>query len=136
MTVTTKTDTGPCGPSLSTFAGGGLEERWQVEFRKALENIEDPNTDPKAPRTITIQVVIRPDETRNVGAVGISASVKLSAQKRVTTWLHMGRTAEGLRALEHNPQQLTFGEVAAPAAPAPTSIPANVSPFGAGKKAQ
>jgi hypothetical protein len=131
MTVNVALRAGQVGPKLSDLAGGAVEERWQAELHKALENIEDPNTDARKAREITIKVTILPDETRNAGAVGISATVKLSAQKRAMTMVYMGRTAEGLRAIEHNPQQLLLD--AQPPLQTPALTPNNVTPIGAGK---
>lgn len=93
---------------LSGIAGGALEERWQLELERVLQNIADPNTDAKKARVITLKVTIKPTEERNVGDVTIEASSKVSAQKSVATLIYMGRTAKGVQAVEHSPLQLTF----------------------------
>jgi len=60
--------------TLSTLKGGALEERFQYELKKVLENIVDPNTEAKKQRKITIELILLPDESLEV--VGLEAKIK------------------------------------------------------------
>ena len=50
--------------TLARLCGGAVEERFLDEWRRVIENCLDPNTDHKAPRTITITIGVRPNEER------------------------------------------------------------------------
>ena len=62
--------------TLSSFKSGAIEERFQLELKKVLENILDPNTELKKPRKITIDLTFLPDESAEV--VNCSVKVKSS----------------------------------------------------------
>ena len=51
--------------SLSELMDGGVEERFNVEMDKIWQNVQDPNTDPKAKREITIKITVKPNERRD-----------------------------------------------------------------------
>jgi hypothetical protein len=59
---------------LADFAGGAVSERFNQELKKVLENIADPNTDPKKARTVTVKVTLKADENRDIADVDISTS--------------------------------------------------------------
>lgn len=80
---------------LSDFAGGAVTERFNQELQKALENIADPNTDPKKARTVTVKVTLKADENRNIADVDITTSSSLVAAKPVLTKIIMDRDTKG-----------------------------------------
>ncbi|MCT4573522.1 replication terminator protein, partial [Bacillus thuringiensis] len=49
---------------LNSFADGALFERVNIELKKVLENIADPNTDPKKVRKINITIAVAGDQQR------------------------------------------------------------------------
>ncbi|MRB19240.1 replication terminator protein, partial [Bacillus thuringiensis] len=51
---------------LNSFADGALFERVNIELKKVLENIADPNTDPKKVRKINITIAVAGDQQRDV----------------------------------------------------------------------
>lgn len=59
---------------LSDIAGGGLQEKVDLEMNKAFENIHDPNTKATVKRKLTINIELVPDENREV--VSVSSNVK------------------------------------------------------------
>ena len=59
---------------LSDIAGGGLQEKVDLEMNKAFENIHDPNTKATAKRKLTITIELTPDENREV--VSVTSNVK------------------------------------------------------------
>jgi hypothetical protein len=45
--------------NLTEFADGAVAERVNIELQKVLENLTDPNTDPKKVRTITVEISMK-----------------------------------------------------------------------------
>lgn len=80
---------------LTDFAGGAVTERFNQELQKALENIADPNTDPKKSRTVTVKVTLKADENRDIADVDITTSSSLVAAKPVLTKILMDRDGKG-----------------------------------------
>lgn len=62
---------------LNTFAGGALAERTNIEIKKALENISDPNTDHKKARKVTVVITLKANEKRNLANVMIDTKSTL-----------------------------------------------------------
>lgn len=61
--------TPPIEITLATLAGGALIECASHELRKICENIADPNTKADAKRKLQINVVIEPDEKRQMAKI-------------------------------------------------------------------
>ncbi|MGJ9460095.1 MULTISPECIES: replication terminator protein [Oceanobacillus] len=80
---------------LNEFAEGALAAKVNTELEKVLENIADPNTDPKKNRTITISIKIHGDEKRDVLNTSVSTKSSLVAMKEVETKLMMGADKQG-----------------------------------------
>lgn len=80
---------------LDEFANGALTERFNMEAQRVLENIADPNTDPKKARTITVTVTLKADENRELAMVDISAKSSLAPAKGVQTKIIMDRDGKG-----------------------------------------
>lgn len=49
---------------LMNLQEGALNEKFQYELQKVIDNINDPNTDPKAVRMIQLNIRFFPDEKR------------------------------------------------------------------------
>lgn len=80
---------------LNQFADGALAAKVNNELEKVLENIADPNTDPKKNRTITIAINIHGDENRDVLNTTVSTKSKLQPAKEVETKILMGADQQG-----------------------------------------
>jgi hypothetical protein len=91
--------------TLENLCGGAALELFQSELDKVLRNIQDPNTDAKAVRKVTLEVIFAPDDEREVGAVSVKASTKLSGLKAAKSQVYFGRHEGRLVATEWNPKQ-------------------------------
>jgi hypothetical protein len=96
------------GITLATIRGGAVEERFQVVLDEVLRNIEDPNTDAKTVREISIKILIKPDETRMMGAVAIKVGSKVAGIRSLGTAFFFGRADGAPVAMENNPEQSGF----------------------------
>lgn len=96
--------------SLATLGRGAAIESFDREFGRLLENALDPNTT-TAKREIMLRVIVQPNEDRNFCTVQVHCKSKLSADKPFATQMFIGRDAQGVKATEHNPQQIPFGFV-------------------------
>lgn len=97
--------------SLANLGGGAAIERFDHELSRILENISDPNTDPKAVREITLKVKIKPTQDRSAGPVEISCTSKLAPVATFPAMLYIQKDRSGrVRAFEHNPGQTSLFE--------------------------
>ncbi len=92
--------------SLPTLAGGAVNELFEDELKRVLENIVDPNTDAEATRSINLKLIIRPALDRDSAAVRFEANSKLAPTLGIGTAMFIGRHQGELVAVEHNPKQL------------------------------
>ncbi|AYC29660.1 replication terminator protein [Paenisporosarcina cavernae] len=81
--------------NLETFANGALAERINLELSKVLENIADPNTDPKKARKVTMNITLKPNESRNLASVSITAKCNLQPAREIETNLMIDYNSEG-----------------------------------------
>lgn len=91
--------------TLATLRGGAAVEMFDSEMQRALDNIQDPNTQ-LTTRTITLTVKIKPDQNRSIGAVEINCGSKLAAPKPAVSQFYMGKDRGKAVAFEYNPEQL------------------------------
>lgn len=94
--------------SLDTLGNGAAMEMFGDELQRVLDNIIDPNTDPKAIREVTLKVKIKPDEDREMGNVTIATASKLAPVKSVDTIVFIGQVEGKAIATERNPKQPAF----------------------------
>jgi len=104
---------------LETLADGAAVELFEAALARALENIDDPNTDPEQVRKIVLTVTLRPDSKRRDLKIGIQCTQKLAAMVPVTTTAFVGRNAGKLAAVEAFSQESLF--------PSPNSRPTPVA---------
>jgi hypothetical protein len=71
--------------TLLTICDGALEELFNRELSRIVDDIRDVNTDPKDVREITIKIKIKPGEERNFGAVTCNVRSKLGVTGSVGT---------------------------------------------------
>lgn len=81
--------------NLSNFANGAVAERFNIELQKVLENIADPNTDPKKARKLTLTVTVKADENRDIANVSIQTKTNLAPAKEIETKIIMDYDTSG-----------------------------------------
>lgn len=81
--------------SLSEMANGAVNERFNYELQKVVENICDPNTDPKKKRKITLTMVIEPDAKREQAHISIETKTTLAPAQLDLTTLIIGVDKNG-----------------------------------------
>ena len=64
--------------NLSEFADGAVDERFNHELQKVLENLADLNTDPLKARKITLTMTLKGSEQRNISNVSVEAKTTLA----------------------------------------------------------
>lgn len=90
--------------TLVGLADGAVEERFQVELAKVIDNIKDPNTEAEKARRITVTFVFSPDKERRHCGLAIDIAAKLVGPDGLYTDVWVGRH-EGLPAVIEGPQQ-------------------------------
>lgn len=80
---------------LSSFAEGALQEKFDKEFQKVIENIQDPNTEWKKPRKLLMELTFRTDEDRELSIVSIVAKSTLALSKDATAKILIGMDGKG-----------------------------------------
>ena len=87
--------------TLGNLAEGAAEELFGAALVRVLENLQDGNTDHKAKRRITIDVIFGVDEQRHLGEVEIRCTTKLAGIRGVKTLVSYGRSAGRDVGVEH-----------------------------------
>lgn len=80
---------------LTNFADGAVAERFDQALQQVLENIADPNTDPKKARKITVTLTVKADEKRDIANVSIQTKTALTPAKEVETRIVVGMDGGG-----------------------------------------
>lgn len=81
--------------NLETFAQGAMAEKLNIELQKVMENIHDPNTDPKKARKVTLTLTLKADENRDFINVDINSKSTLAPSKGVNTKMILGTDRQG-----------------------------------------
>lgn len=68
---------------LNTFASGELAHKVNKEVQKVLQNIADPNTEPKTKRKIAINITLQGDEQRDIIGASVTVKSTLAPEKDV-----------------------------------------------------
>lgn len=77
--------------NLETFAGGALQEKFDIAMEQVLANMLDPNTPWKNKREITVKVTFEQNEDRDDTTVDVSVVPKLAASKSIGTRMAIGK---------------------------------------------
>lgn len=94
------------GISLDTLNQGAAVERFNLALQEVLDNIQDPNTDPKKARTVNLKCTIKPDTDRGVGVVVVDVVSKLAPIAPFDVRVFLGRDKDGKGyASEYHPNQ-------------------------------
>lgn len=80
---------------LNNFANGAVAERFNLELQKVLENIADPNTDPKKPRKLTLTVKVTGNENRDIADVEVEAKLTLAPARTIESKIIIDRDSSG-----------------------------------------
>jgi hypothetical protein len=67
--------------NLSNIGNGVANELFQHELEKVLANIDDVNSSPTDVRKITLEVLIKPSQNREMGEVKVKCFSKLAGIK-------------------------------------------------------
>lgn len=81
--------------NLEQFANGALAEKMNGALKEVLENINDPNTDYKEKRKLTVELIFESSEDRELAIVRIKAKTKLAPNKPIETKLVIGTDGKG-----------------------------------------
>lgn len=76
--------------SLETLKGGTLVEMFNKELAKVVTDIDDPNTEAEATRSITMTVTMKPDKNRARAETSIQCKSKLAPARAEDTTLYFG----------------------------------------------
>ena len=105
--------------TMTTICDGAVQEKVDRALRAVADNILDPNTDPKKKRSITMKIVLQPNEDdREDVAVHVEVTKSLAPEAGVKTQLFIAKDLESgaLTVQEHQKGmikgQLDFGDLA------------------------
>lgn len=90
--------------TLTTVADGAALELWNRALDDVVQNIHDPNTEPKFTRRITLDFLFSADEERRTGDVQIKVSTKLAGVRGTRTQVFYGRR-HGVPTVVEGPKQ-------------------------------
>lgn len=93
-----------------------LEERFQIELEKVLDNIDDPNAEAEKSRRITIVLTFIPAKDRRACGLAVEVSSKLVERDGLYTDLRLGKD-RGQNAVVEGPYQETIFDHPEPAKP-------------------
>lgn len=77
--------------NLTEMAKGALQEQFENNFHKVLDNMEDPNTDPKKMRKLSITMKIIPAGTTGTARIEFQTDIKLVPQNALETQIAFGK---------------------------------------------
>lgn len=102
--------------NMEEFANGALTQQINRELEKVTENVQDPNTDAKAKRRITVTIDFKPNEARDFVPVGVRANSTLAPALGAVTVLNMGKNlrtgeVEAVEIGNQIPGQMSIEEV-------------------------
>lgn len=101
--------------SILEMAKGAIMEQVNIEVGKIVDNILDPNTDPKKKRTLQLTVDFAPTQDRSQVSINATAKSKLQPNNSVQTTIYVGADSSTgeIQAIEMAPQvpgQQSFDE--------------------------
>lgn len=92
---------------LTKFAGGAVAERVDLAWQELLQNVMDPNTDPKKPRKLTVELTVTPGQKRDMGNVIVVVKTKLEPATGIEATIMMGMNPNGeIESAEYHQTQL------------------------------
>lgn len=91
--------------TLETIGHGAALELFNKELRNVLDNIADPNTEPKGKRKISLEITFAPTVNRDMGQVLIDCKAKLMPHRGEATTVFFAYVAGQRAAVEPDPKQ-------------------------------
>lgn len=104
--------------TYNNLGSDGLREAVERSLAQVIANIDDPNTDPKKARKLTIEINFKPNEQRNFTEITYGAKVALAPIRPVSITAMTEKTKDG-------EVVLTIPEIGTD--PAQHELPINVS---------
>ena len=95
--------------SLAGLNNGAAEELFEREMAIVMENTQDPSTDPKAPRKITLEFIFTPNEGREMGVLEVKAKSSLAPAKSTGSTFVIRNNGKAYVSLEPDYHQPGFG---------------------------
>lgn len=101
---------------LSKLAGGTLQEKFDREVTRVIENMQDPNTPFSEKRSVTINVSFVQNELRDDAKIEISLKTKLAGVISAKTNFAIGKNLENGEVLVNEygkqiPGQMSFSDL-------------------------
>ena len=94
---------------LDTMCEGAAAELFDAALQEVLDNIDNPMTDVKQPRVITLKLTMRPlGEERRSCMASVSCSTKLAGVRPVSAAVSIGRHEGKMTAIEALKQEELF----------------------------
>lgn len=90
--------------SILEMARGAIMEQVNLEVGKVVNNILDPNTDPKKKRSLTLTFEFSPSADRTQVGLKATAKSKLEPNNAIQTALSIGTVGGQVVAMEMVPQ--------------------------------
>ena len=91
---------------LSNIGGGVLDEIFQEEWEKILNNISDPNRPPLAKRKLTISITLQPNENRQAASISVDIKPTLAPVVSYKSIISIGKVQDKIKAVEHGQMNL------------------------------
>lgn len=93
--------------NIGNINDGAMIEAFDIEFRKALDNIADLNTPATATRTVTLTLVLKPHSDRCTIETEFKAAAKLASIEVHKSKCFMGKAEDGtIVAFTNDPRQM------------------------------
>jgi hypothetical protein len=93
--------------NIGNINEGAMIDGFEIELRKALENIADLNTPATATRAVTLQLILKPHSDRVVIETEFKCGSKLASIETHKSKIYLGRAEEGgLVAFDGDPRQM------------------------------
>lgn len=102
--------------NLEEFAGGKLSAQINKALEKVTENIQDPNTEAKKVRKISVSIALHPSENRNYVTTSVETKTTLAPEIGAMTALSMGKDiktgkVEAVEILNQLPGQMSIQDI-------------------------
>lgn len=91
--------------SLDTIAGGRASVVFDALLKDLLENLRDPNTDPEAARSITLEFKVKPLRSREEAQVILVPKLKLAPIAPSAGHMFLRHGRDGTLATTHDTHQ-------------------------------
>jgi len=86
--------------SLINLGGGAAVELFDIELRRVILNVLDPNTQLKMTREINLKIQLKPDDDRESVDILVTCSAKNAPPKTFPTKAYIGKDNSGPIAVE------------------------------------